>query len=147
MYLVQGKSFRNIGKLFCRSNKTIAREVENNGGRDKYKPSDAQKRYENNRLNSKSKKLDAPFLKDYVVSKLNRGWSPEQIAGRVRILNPDLFISHETIYSFIYSKDFKDFRYWEFLRHGHIKRQNIFQNTQLPSITVPKTINMSMCLL
>src|SRR4030065_1018607 len=106
--LVQGKSFRDIGKLLGRSNKTITNEVENNGGRTKYKPSVAQKNYENNRINSKSCKLDNVALQGFVVSKLNRGWSPEQIAGRIKTINPDLSISHETIYKFIYSKGFKD---------------------------------------
>lgn len=123
-YLAQNKSYREIGKLLCRSNKTIAREVQNNGGRDKYKPSSAQKHYETNRLNSKSKKLDDPALQSFVVSKLNRGWSPEQITGRVNTFGNDISISHETIYKFIYAKEVSNIRYWEFLRRGHIKRQH-----------------------
>lgn len=145
MYLAQGKSYRGIGKLLDRSNKTIAREVESNGGRVGYKPSEAQKRYESNRINSKSKKLDDSFLKDYVVGKLNRGWSPEQIAGRIRLLKPELCVSHETIYKFIYSKDFKEFRYWEFLRRGHTKRQNKHARKvhRWKHLEIPNKINIS----
>lgn len=145
MYLALGKSFRDIGKLLGRSNKTITIEVENNGGRDRYKPSSAQKHYENNRTNSKSSKLDDIALYDFVVSKLNRGWSPEQIAGRIKTLNPDISISHETIYKFIYSKKFNGFRYWEFLRRGHTKRQNKHARKVLrcKHLDIPNKINIS----
>ena len=145
-YLSQGKSYRDIARITGRSNKTISREVGSNGGRDKYKPSEAQNRYISKRISSKSKKLDDTFLKDYVVSKLSRGWSPEQIAGRVSFLNPNLSISHETIYKFIYSKGFKDFRYWEFLRRGHIKRQNKHnrKSKRCKHLEIPNKINISM---
>jgi hypothetical protein len=41
-----------------------------------------------------------------VLGRLKTGWSPEQIAGRLKV-EPfaPLGISHETIYQFIYSKD------------------------------------------
>ena len=108
LYLNQGKGFREIGKILGRSDRTISREVGRNGGKQVYKPSDADKNYTRSRQTSKSKKLDDAMLKDFVVGKLNRGWSPEQIAGRVRLLNSDASISHETIYKFIYSKDSKE---------------------------------------
>lgn len=144
-YLAQGKSFRDIGKLLGRSNKTVTNEVENNGGKDGYKPSKAQKRYETNRFCAKQKKLEDTFLRDFVVSKLNRGWSPEQVAGRIRLLNPELSISHETIYKFIYSKEFKDFRYWEFLRRGHIRRQKKHdrKSKQCKHLRIPDRVNIS----
>ncbi len=33
------------------------------------------------------------------------GWTPEQIAARLRLDGSDLLVSHETIYQFAYSKD------------------------------------------
>ncbi len=145
LYLGQGKGFREIGSLLGRNDRTIAREVENNGGITGYSPSKAQKRYEIKRQNSKCNKLDDAFLKDFVVSKLNRGWSPEQIAGRIKLLNPDVAISHETIYKFIYSKDFKDFRYWEFLRRGHTRRQNKHARKakRCKHLEIPNKINIA----
>lgn len=143
--LAQGKSFRDIGRLIGRSNKTVTNEVENNGGRGKYKPSKAQRRYEENRFSAKRKKLEDMFLRDFVVTKLNRGWSPEQIAGRIKLLNPSLLISHETIYKFIYSKDFKEFRYWEFLRRGHARRQKKHDRKSLrfPQLRIPHRTSIS----
>lgn len=44
-------------------------------------------------------------LKSYVISKLKLGWSPEQIAGRLRLEGFEVQASHETIYKFIYSEE------------------------------------------
>jgi IS30 family transposase len=145
LYLGQGKGFREIGRLLGRNDRTIAREVKSNGGTTKYKPGSAQKQCELNRSNSRSKILDDTALCDFVVSKLNRGWSPEQIAGRVKLLNPSLSISHETIYKFVYSKDFKNFRYWEFLRRGHTKRQHKHARkvNRYKHLGIPNKINIS----
>jgi IS30 family transposase len=144
-YLGQGKGFREMGRLLGRSDRTIAREIRGNGGISNYSPSEAQKRYTLTRAKSKSKKLDDVFLKDFVVGRLNRGWSPEQIAGRITLLNPDLLISHETIYKFVYSKSFKDFRYWEFLRRGHVRRQKKHDRKSLryPQLRIPHRISIS----
>lgn len=42
-------------------------------------------------------------LKDYVMDQLKLGWSPEQIAGRLRVNLGKTIICHETIYAYIYS--------------------------------------------
>jgi hypothetical protein len=44
-------------------------------------------------------------LRDVVVDRLKTGWTPQQIAGRLRLEGSDLQVSHETIYQFAYSKD------------------------------------------
>jgi len=145
LYLNQGKSFREIGRLLGRCDRTVSREVGRNKGRHGYKPSQAHRAYAARRKHAKYKKLDDIMLQDYVVGKLNRGWSPEQIAGRVRILNPEMSISHETIYKFIYSGSFKDFRCWEFLRRGHIRRQrkNWRKTKRCKHLEIPNRINIS----
>ena len=63
----------------------------------------------------------------WVVTRLVRGWSPEQIEGRMKLLfpgNPKMRITHETIYSFIYSDRFKGRRFWEYLPWGRKKRKH-----------------------
>ena len=144
LYLNQGKGFRDIGRLLGRSDRTIAREVERNGGRAGYKPSLADESYAKRRL-FKSKKLDDEMLQGFVVGKLNRGWSPEQIAGRIKLLNPGISISHETIYKFIYSKDFRGYRFWEFLRKGHVRRQKKHDRKaqRCKHLQIPGRINIS----
>lgn len=59
-------------------------------------------------------------LQDYVKTKLIcHGWTPEQIAGRLKEYEPDLpYVSHETIYSWIYKKTQKHEKLWKYLpRH------------------------------
>ena len=45
-----------------------------------------------------------PTLKLAVVDRLKAGWSPEQIAGRMKLERHPVRVSHETIYRFAYSK-------------------------------------------
>ena len=66
-----------------------------------YSPSRAHKDYCLKRQNSGGKsKIDGP-IKAYILAKLAQNWSPEQIAGRIKIDSPDLSIHHETIYRYI----------------------------------------------
>jgi transposase, IS30 family len=44
-------------------------------------------------------------LGSYVIEKLKLGLSPEQIAGRLKLENSAMRVSHETIYKFIYSDE------------------------------------------
>jgi len=40
-------------------------------------------------------------MKSYVIDYLKQGWSPEQIAGRLRAKIGKTLLNHETIYPFI----------------------------------------------
>jgi IS30 family transposase len=44
-------------------------------------------------------------LCQHVISKLKLGWSPEQIAGRLKLEDRGFSVSHETIYKFVYSQE------------------------------------------
>jgi len=62
----------------------------------------------------------------YIIEKLKSGWSPEQIAGRLKIdyLNDPVFqIHHETIYRYIYASKNKEKKLWEYLRRKQIRRR------------------------
>lgn len=65
-----------------------------------------------------------------VVDRLKTGWTPEQIAGRLRLDGSDLQVSHETIYQFAYSKDGHAIDLWRHLpehrrrRRGRGKRRS-----------------------
>lgn len=47
-------------------------------------------------------RLKEERIRTYVVAKLREGWSPEIIAGRIRLDHPGLTISHEAIYEYVY---------------------------------------------
>lgn len=46
-----------------------------------------------------------PELKAAIKDRLKAAWSPEQIAGRMKLERHKVRVSHETIYRVAYSKD------------------------------------------
>jgi IS30 family transposase len=59
-----------------------------------------------------------------VITKLEKGWSPEQIAGRLPFDHPGQAISHEAIYQFIYDRQTEDrLELIQLLRRAHKKRK------------------------
>lgn len=62
-------------------------------------------------------------LRDVVVDRLKTGWTPEQIAGRLRPDGSDLQVSHETIYQFAYSKDGHAIDLWRHLPEHRRRRR------------------------
>ena len=104
--LVAGQSIRAIAAMLRRAVSTISREIKRNGGTRRYRAVKADKRAWTQALRPKSCKLllDAK-LRKAVIIKLERYWSPEQIAGWLKRSYPDqegMHISHETIYKTLY---------------------------------------------
>lgn len=101
-----------IARELGRHRSTIYRELRRNWWHDAevpqaegYWPVSAQM-LADGRRRRRCKLLRHPRLQAAVVQGLQDGWSPEQIAGRLR-LEPGrrLRLCHETIYRFVYSKD------------------------------------------
>ncbi len=97
-----GRSRREIGHLMGRNASTISRELRRNSlPRGEYKPASADRiALSRRRRLSKIERLSR--LRDHVCDHLAMGWSPEQIAGRLRLEGSEHEISHESIYRFIY---------------------------------------------
>ena len=97
-----GKSRREIGHMMGRDASTISRELRRNSlPRGEYKPASADRMALSRRRRlSKIERLSR--LRDHVCDHLAMGWSPEQIAGRLRLEGSEHEISHESIYRFIY---------------------------------------------
>lgn len=65
-------------------------------------------------------------LLDWVITHLRKGWTPEEIAGRVRIDFPDdprMRISAETLYAWIHAPSQKHRQLAQYLPRGHKKRR------------------------
>lgn len=63
-------------------------------------------------------------LRTYVHAKLDAGWSPWQIEGRLkREGKPGMFLTHETIYRYIYSDYGLRNRFFKKLRRKHFNRK------------------------
>ena len=105
--LEAGHSIRQIAKHLGRSASSISRELSRNGT-NVYAAllahTQAKARQHKPRI---VKKLDIiPLLRFYVFGKIDRCWSPQQISARLKMDfpdNPDMRVSHETIYAYIYA--------------------------------------------
>src|SRR6056297_418685 len=64
-----------------------------------------------------------PQLKAAIEDRLKAGWSPEQIAGRIRLERHPIRVSHETIYRFAYSKDGRDEQFYRHLPEHRRRRR------------------------
>ena len=97
-----GSSCRLIARQLGRSPSTITRELERNGGRNKYRAAIADERSWKQALRPKECRLRAnPELATIVATKLAMQWSPQQIAGWLKASfghDPTMTVSHETIY-------------------------------------------------
>jgi IS30 family transposase len=102
---------------------TIYRELQRNKCRLGYLPDKAQKM--SNARRSKPLKIEGnPDLKSHILSKLEEGWSPAQIAGRLKKEKGITVISHETIYGYIYSQQGQSEELHIYLKKQRKKRQS-----------------------
>lgn len=58
-----------------------------------------------------------------MIDHINDGWSPQQIAGRMRLERHPISVSHETIYQFVYSADGRKEELWKYLPERRAKRR------------------------
>jgi IS30 family transposase len=157
--LWQKASLRDISKALGRSPSSISREIKKNKPPlvNRYAPRQAHTRaLEHRKRRGKEEHLKNDRIREYVVTHLKRRWSPEQIAGRIK-MDINETISHEAIYQFIYDRvrkgsnltkpEYEDLR--PYLRrrrkirvpHGSRKCQRIFR-MKGPSIDLrPEIVN------
>ena len=76
-------------------------------------------------------------IKNYIKDKLKEDWSPEQIAGRMK-LDIGLRICHETIYRYIYYNKFRGGRLYKHLRHKNKKYHNRSNSYQRRGIIIDR---------
>ncbi|MEJ5083841.1 IS30 family transposase [Ochrobactrum sp. MYb379] len=62
-------------------------------------------------------------LRQSVIDHISDGWSPQQIAGRMRLERHPVSVSHETIYQFVYSADGRQEGLWKHLPERRAKRR------------------------
>lgn len=107
LLLKKGYSRRDIADALGRDHTVILREIERNSSGERYDPHRAQDKARIRRRYSKYQGMkinECPELKRYVKEKLEAGWTPEQIAGRLKEKDtPLLFVSHAGIYKWLYS--------------------------------------------
>ena len=119
-----GASRRQIAAALDRAPSTIARELTRNASRTQgYQPRYADQQAHARRW--RGSRLDRdPTLRAQVLPRLQQGWSPEQVAGRLAREAGHPVISHESIYRFIDAqiRRTKDYAWRHFLPRGKSKR-------------------------
>ena len=104
--IAAGLPSRAIAARIGRSPSTVSREIARNGGRSRYRAAPAEMAaWDRARRPKPSRLASCADLLQLVRERLELDWSPEQIAHWLRRVHPDdpeLRVSHETIYRTIY---------------------------------------------
>lgn len=125
--LLGKKSLRSIADLLGYSPAAISKELKRNANKNgRYDAKAAQRRADWRASKDKNAGKRTPFLTAYTQEKLAAYWSPEQIAGRLRLEfpnEPEKHIAFKTIYRWL-AKDSRQYDkgrplrgYLRYLRH------------------------------
>ena len=135
-------SIRKIAKIMGRSPSTISREIERNTPliHRRYTPHLAQAKYHERKIKVRQRpRLKDPLIVEYLIEKLKIDWSPELIAGKWSKEHPELPISHEALYQYIYTSanpgDTNDLRPYLRRKHKRRKRKYIMFKTERTTIS------------
>jgi IS30 family transposase len=120
---------RGIAQRLQRAPSTVSREIRRHGGRTRYRAQRADRRAWARACRPKACRLATrPSLRRLIAAKLTRQWSPQQIAGWLRLTfpsDPDRHVSHETIYRslFVQSRGVLRRELTQHLRRHQTRRQ------------------------
>lgn len=130
---IRGKwGVRRIARKLHRDHSVVSREIGRNrerGGR--YVARRAQEKADARARRHRRPKLEEDdVLRNWVVGRLQEGWSPEQVTGRLKN-RPDPQVSgshvcHETIYRYIYEGEGRFMGLYQYLPKAHKKRRRRF---------------------
>ncbi len=133
-------SLRKIWKVLWRWKSTIWDEIKNNSTfYDWYKAELAHKKSLKNQLLKRNKdKIETnPKLQEYIINQLKEDWSPEEISWRLKLFHNDKaldnyiwYVCFETIYKFIYSKNWIKLWLPKLLRRHKPKRTKWYSRKQ-----------------
>ncbi|WP_422656616.1 IS30 family transposase [Nocardioides sp.] len=127
--LAAGMSLRAIAAQLGRAASTVSREVATNGGRRRYRAHISDRQAWSRATRPKACKLATnPLLRAIVEEKLRRRWSPQQIAGWLKVSyahDPEMQVSHESIYRtlFVQSRGALRRELTQYLRTGRVIRR------------------------
>lgn len=102
----KGQSQAEIATTLNRHKSTISRELKRNSSPNVlYLSQHAQQKSEvRSHKAHKKQRLKNNKIRNYVENGLRKRWSPDAIAGRLKLINDNLSISHEAIYQYIYEE-------------------------------------------
>ncbi len=129
--LKRGVTQKEIAKTIGVHPSTICREIQRNKDSitQEYHYAFAQTKAQRRQQSKTKYTVFTSKVKTYIKNKLKEDWSPEQIAGRMKI-DIGLSLCHETIYRYIYYNKFRGGRLYKHLRHKnkkYHKRSSIYK--------------------
>ena len=140
--MAAGRSIREIARQLGRAPSTVAREIGRNGGAHGYRAADADARaWERARRPQPCLLGRRARLKNWVAERLQRDWSPRQIAvGLERTFPHDgsMRVSHETIYRSLFVQT-RNVLKKELL--GHLRRGGFMRRPRIQSIGQPAIVD------
>jgi len=144
----QGISNSEIARRLRREVSTIGRELKRNRWGETYVAIHAQQlaRERASYVAHSKQPLKNPDVYDYVTARLRDGWSPDQIAGRLKKDHPKdryLWITAETIYRWIYQPEQikRDDPWYEYLRRKQKKRRK-YKGRKVHRARIPDRVSI-----
>jgi transposase, IS30 family len=125
LFVMKQKGWKvgRIAKELGRPKSTIYRELaRNSDDLLGYLPDTAHKKADARKAKHGTKINRYPELKMLVIEGLQKRWSPEMIAGRLKRQKSPLYVCAEAIYQFIYSKEGMDLKLHLFLIRARPRR-------------------------
>ena len=100
---------------------TISREFRRNNDKVRGYSAEVAQVISTKKHKEKSKRFSlTKTIEKYIRTKLKQDWSPEQIAGRMK-LDTGMSVVHETIYRYIYTNKKNGGKLYKYLRHKNKK--------------------------
>ena len=129
----QGYSNRRVATAMGRHHTTISRELKRNTGQRGYRHQQANNKARQRHKDKPKYRKVTTQIHEYIVEGLQQHWSPQQICGRLKLID-GVRIAPETIYRFILKNKKLGGNLFQFLRHQnkpYKKRygQNDFRGT------------------
>ena len=136
---------KEIAGQLGRHRSTVYREIARNEFREirqyrGYYPITAEDSAKRRRRRQRKLVRDAR-LRTHVIDKLKLSWSPEQIAGRLKVAGEDARLCHETIYQFVYSPEGRALElHRHLLRARRLRRRRFGRKPRSLKIPLERTI-------
>lgn len=131
VFLEMGLSITEMAKRLSKHRSSLYRELERNKEQEGYSAGIAQLKAEERAKEKRRSKIEKDgYLQDYIVRSLKKGWSPEQISGRMKLHKLTIYVCPETIYQFIYRSKNKEL--YHCLPYKKSKRQKRYSRQKNP---------------
>ncbi|MDD3487590.1 MAG: IS30 family transposase [Candidatus Moranbacteria bacterium] len=154
VYLRMKKKKSWIAKKLGRNYSIIKREIKRNSGQVlPYVAKDAQYYAERRRKKTNKRKLEKwqnEKLAEYVKRQIREGWSPEEVAGRLKNHPPqevrkckDRSVSYESIYNWIYEGEGRFEGLYKKLRRKQKVRKRRFARKKQIKTTIKERVSVS----